>query len=221
MKTTTTLDNMLDAIKYDDYVVNSTEAWSFIKRRGEKELWHYTTKMLKIQNDDKIIPINEGWGSVSDKQGINKIMGEKYKNIFKPLFDADRTAREHFENINKPTLQNSIMDALNADKEKQLLENARIHIWNAYSNKNNIEIFDIDLRTPIENLRTAIQTPLTMENEEQTDPRLSLKIGIDYCMQLSEHIRNNKTTLRLSSSNLKEASIRALTLVILLERGTV
>ncbi len=43
--------------------------------------------MMEIQPDGSVVPINRGWGSVSDKQGINKILryegaGVQYSDLF-------------------------------------------------------------------------------------------------------------------------------------------
>jgi len=43
--------------------------------------------MIEIQDDGTVIPISRGWGSVSDKQGINKVLryegaGVLYADLF-------------------------------------------------------------------------------------------------------------------------------------------
>jgi hypothetical protein len=63
-------------------------AWhATLTESGSVIIGHYATSMMEIQDDGSVIPISRGWGSVSDKQGINKILryegaGVLYADIF-------------------------------------------------------------------------------------------------------------------------------------------
>ena len=55
---------------------------------GSVIIGHYATSMIEIQDDGTVVPINRGWGSVSDKQGINKVL--RYEGagvLYADLFD--------------------------------------------------------------------------------------------------------------------------------------
>jgi hypothetical protein len=41
---------------------------------GNVDVYHYATHMLTVEADDEVVPINAGWGSVSDKRGITAIL---------------------------------------------------------------------------------------------------------------------------------------------------
>lgn len=50
-------------------------------------VYHYSTHMVNITVDNEIIPINAGWGSMTDKKGIRKIaqgigVFASYKEIY-------------------------------------------------------------------------------------------------------------------------------------------
>ncbi len=57
-------------------------------------VWHYDTLMFCVRKYDGewyAYPINSGWGSVSDKQGTNKILlGVRFANVHsdKQLFEG-------------------------------------------------------------------------------------------------------------------------------------
>jgi len=63
-------------------------AWhATLTESGSVIIGHYATSMMEITADGRVVPINRGWGSVSDKQGINKILryegaGVLYADIF-------------------------------------------------------------------------------------------------------------------------------------------
>lgn len=61
--------------------------WRAVDREnGDREVYHYSTQMGFIRKG-KYYEVSEGWGSVSDKQGIRKIL--KALNQEKPLNAAD------------------------------------------------------------------------------------------------------------------------------------
>ena len=50
-------------------------AWhATLTESGSVVIGHYATSMIEIQDDGTVIPFIRGWGSVSDKQGINKVL---------------------------------------------------------------------------------------------------------------------------------------------------
>ena len=63
-------------------------AWhATLRGDGAVTVGHYATDMIEILPNGEVIPISRGWGSVSDKQGINKILrferaGVVYADIF-------------------------------------------------------------------------------------------------------------------------------------------
>lgn len=72
-----TLPTLLDiASKTDKRVVASSwEAQRHATRPNIITVWHYTTVMFQFDMTQRgVIPLNEGWGSTSDKQGVRKIL---------------------------------------------------------------------------------------------------------------------------------------------------
>jgi hypothetical protein len=63
-------------------------AWhALLRGDGAVTVRHYATDMIEIFPNGDVIPLSRGWGSVSDKQGINKILryertGVVYADIF-------------------------------------------------------------------------------------------------------------------------------------------
>lgn len=63
-------------------------AWhATLTESGSVIIGHYATSMIEIMRDGFVQPISRGWGSVSDKQGINKILryegaGVLYADLF-------------------------------------------------------------------------------------------------------------------------------------------
>lgn len=50
-------------------------AWhATVTDTGSVIVGHYATAMIEIEATGNVIPISRGYGSVSDKQGINKIL---------------------------------------------------------------------------------------------------------------------------------------------------
>jgi hypothetical protein len=53
---------------------------------GAVLVWHYDTLMLEIDDDNTVRGISGGWGSMTDKCGIRKILtnvnGQGYRQIF-------------------------------------------------------------------------------------------------------------------------------------------
>lgn len=62
--------------------------------RAEVYVYHYDTLMFRLRKHDGewyAYPINSGWGSLSDKQGTNKILlGIRCANVhsYKQLFEG-------------------------------------------------------------------------------------------------------------------------------------
>ena len=58
--------------------VGTTMASSRRAERCEGEtvvdIYHYATLMLSVHDDGKVTPISKGWGSMSDKKGVRKIL---------------------------------------------------------------------------------------------------------------------------------------------------
>lgn len=72
-----TLPTLLDvASKTSKKVVASSwKAQRHATRPHIITVWHYTTVMFQYDMaQQNVIPINEGWGSTSDKQGVRKIL---------------------------------------------------------------------------------------------------------------------------------------------------
>ena len=63
-------------------------AWhATVTGTGSVVVGHYATSMIEIEANGNVIPISRGWGSVSDKQGINKVLryeraGVLYADLF-------------------------------------------------------------------------------------------------------------------------------------------
>ena len=55
---------------------------------GSVDVWHYSTRMIRVHPERRhVVAIDEGWGSQTDKQGINSILrheciGESYWSLF-------------------------------------------------------------------------------------------------------------------------------------------
>jgi len=49
-------------------------------------VWHYGTLMVLVHADNTVTPVSHGWGSMTDKCGIRKILrkvnGQGYRDIF-------------------------------------------------------------------------------------------------------------------------------------------
>jgi hypothetical protein len=71
--------------------VGTTTASSWRAERCEGGDWvhiyHYSTLMVQINTDNTVVPISRGWGSMSDKKGIRKILtnvnGLGYAEVYK------------------------------------------------------------------------------------------------------------------------------------------
>lgn len=63
-------------------------SWSATRHEGEPwvDIYHYGTLMLVVHDDNKISPIDRGWGSMTDKQGIRKVLknvtGQGYAEVY-------------------------------------------------------------------------------------------------------------------------------------------
>jgi len=42
-------------------------------RRGAVGVWHYSTHMFNVTRDGQVIPVNTGWGSMTDRAGVRRI----------------------------------------------------------------------------------------------------------------------------------------------------
>lgn len=52
----------------------SGKRWhAFVNGNGNVVVRHHTTDMVEVAPDGEVFPISSGWGSVSDKQGLNKV----------------------------------------------------------------------------------------------------------------------------------------------------
>lgn len=45
-------------------------AWHF---GGAVGVWHYRTHMFNVTRDGQVIPVNPGWGSMTDRAGVRRI----------------------------------------------------------------------------------------------------------------------------------------------------
>jgi len=62
-------------------------SWSAYRdESGSVSVFHYGTHMVTVHADDTVTGISEGWGSMTDKCGIRKILrkvnGQGYRDIF-------------------------------------------------------------------------------------------------------------------------------------------
>jgi hypothetical protein len=86
----TNLSNLLSiAAKTPDVVhASSWRAQRHATRPQIITVWHYATAMFQVDMVQRhVIPLNQGWGSVSDKQGTRKILEgagiiTSYNNLF-------------------------------------------------------------------------------------------------------------------------------------------
>ena len=70
--------------------VGTTKAssWSATRYEGEPwvDIYHYGTLMLVVHDDNKISPMDRGWGSMSDKKGVRTILtnvtGQGYAEVY-------------------------------------------------------------------------------------------------------------------------------------------
>lgn len=76
----TSLENLVEEATYGRIARASTwraERMTPLSGRVDVEVWHYDTKMISLQRRDGewyAFPCSKGWGSVSDKQGVGKIL---------------------------------------------------------------------------------------------------------------------------------------------------
>jgi hypothetical protein len=47
-------------------------SWRAVEVEGVRQIWHYSTLMAEIANGT-LTQVSNGWGSMSDKQGMGKI----------------------------------------------------------------------------------------------------------------------------------------------------
>jgi len=40
---------------------------------GAVGVWHYSTHMFNVTRDGQVIPVNPGWGSMTDRAGVRRI----------------------------------------------------------------------------------------------------------------------------------------------------
>jgi hypothetical protein len=72
----TNLSNLLSAAREGGEATASSGRWAASRGPdGNVDIYHHTTHMVTVEADGEVVPINEGWGSVSDKCGIRKILG--------------------------------------------------------------------------------------------------------------------------------------------------
>jgi hypothetical protein len=63
-------------------------SWRAERCEGETvvDIYHYATLMLSVHDDGKVTPISRGWGSMSDKKGLRKILtnvtGQGYADVY-------------------------------------------------------------------------------------------------------------------------------------------
>ena len=63
--------------------------WTAIRHddTGTVSVSHYSTHMFNVLGDDTVEPVSRGWGSMTDKCGVRKILtnvnGLGYADIFK------------------------------------------------------------------------------------------------------------------------------------------
>lgn len=47
---------------------------------------HYSTHMFNVHEDDTVTPVSRGWGSMTDKKGVSKILanisGQSYADVY-------------------------------------------------------------------------------------------------------------------------------------------
>ena len=76
----TSLENLVEEAAYGRIARASTwraERMTPLSGRVNVDVWHYDTKMISLlfQNGQwHAFPCSKGWGSVSDKQGVGKIL---------------------------------------------------------------------------------------------------------------------------------------------------
>jgi hypothetical protein len=66
----------------------TASSWRAVCYEGQLlvDIYHYGTLMLCVHDDETVTPISRGWGSMSDKKGVRKILtnvnGLGYADIY-------------------------------------------------------------------------------------------------------------------------------------------
>jgi hypothetical protein len=73
----------------------TASSWRAVRRSADDtwtDIFHYSTLMFSVNDDqngehDTVIPWSKGWGSMSDKKGVRKILtnvnGQGYAEVYK------------------------------------------------------------------------------------------------------------------------------------------
>lgn len=51
----------------------SDRRWQAFNFGGVVGVWHYSTHMFNVTRDGQVIPVNTGWGSMTDRAGVRRI----------------------------------------------------------------------------------------------------------------------------------------------------
>ena len=70
-----TLSNLLSDAHGHMEASASDGKWRAIFTGFGVDVYHYTTHMFTFLNDGTIVPVDPGYGSTSDRQGVRKITG--------------------------------------------------------------------------------------------------------------------------------------------------
>lgn len=65
----------------------SAGAWLAVRDDdGDVSVWHYSTEMMLVRANDKVVPVSCGWQSMTDKCGVRKILrnvsGQGYAQVY-------------------------------------------------------------------------------------------------------------------------------------------
>lgn len=69
--------------------ITKASSWSAVRYQGEPwvYIYHYSTLMLSVHDAGHVVPRSKGRGSMSDKQGIRKVLknvtGQGYAEVYK------------------------------------------------------------------------------------------------------------------------------------------
>lgn len=84
----TNLENLVGvARQHGKATASSWQAWANPDDTADGVyVFHYNTLMLIVNEDDTVTPVSVGWQSMSDKQGVRKILrnvnGKGYAEVF-------------------------------------------------------------------------------------------------------------------------------------------
>lgn len=208
------MTNMLETATYDRglrLVSNSSESWRLFRTDDWLNLWHYNTQLLELNTvTGEILPVSPGWSSQTDKQGVNRILGEPYQKIFAPYFEAVESWESFFESqAPKDSPAEKIVAALGGNKVSELLEKVAVQTGVVYLLRE-LRTYE-PIRVEISFVRQALKTGTT----EMLPQRFSLADWVKSLCELAyrtnnfEELHLHKNDSARLFSSLKKIYIRA------------